>query len=357
MLWHRVLYLAVSLSLVASTVAKGQPLKLGDLAPPLKISEWIKGDRVDLAKGRGKDVYFIEFWATWCPPCIASIPHLTELQRKYRSRGLTVIAVSGPGKGETLRVVKRFVRKRGDSMDYTIAYDGANKTSDKYMGGVGANGIPYAFLIDRSGALVWYGHPDDPVMDEIIDQVIAGKYDASEAILQDKLGPMFDRLNRLHMMRNWSGFTSTAKSILDQDSKNEAALSALVYVYLVETEDPEGLRAFVDLHISAHGDDSESMNALAWTLMGIAELGSRHPDLSLRAATAAYKASNGRDFAVINTYARAVFEIGLVDRALELQEKAVALADGDELRDSLKKTAEFYRKCKALQSTERAVGG
>ena len=172
----------------------------------------------------------------------------------------------------------------------------------------------------------------------------------------DKLAPLFSRLNRFHMMRNWSSFTATAKTILEQDSKNEAAISALVYVYLMETEDSEGLRSFVDSHIADHANDAKSMTALAQQLMTIAEPGSRVPELTLRAAAAAYKAGNGRDFYAADTYARAVFEIGLVDRALELQEQAVTLADGDEVRDSLKKVAEFYRKCKTLQSAERAGG-
>ena len=79
-------------------------------------------------------------------------------------------------------------------------------------------------------------------------------------------------------------------------------------------------------------------------------------NLALRAAAAAYKADSGREFYAADTYARAVFEIGMVDRALELQEQAVALAGEDEVRDSMKKIADFYRKCKALQATKHAGG-
>ena len=57
---------------------------LGDEAKPLQISKWVKGKKVNLAKGKGKKVYVVEFWATWCPPCRTTIPHLTELQKKYK---------------------------------------------------------------------------------------------------------------------------------------------------------------------------------------------------------------------------------------------------------------------------------
>ena len=58
-------------------------LTIGDPAPSLKYSKWIKGNPI---KGfeDGK-VYVLEFWATWCVPCIKAMPHLSELAKKYKS--------------------------------------------------------------------------------------------------------------------------------------------------------------------------------------------------------------------------------------------------------------------------------
>ena len=85
--------LACIASLVA-WVGVAQGLEIGDPAPALNVAEWIKGPPAVLAEGKGKTVYVIEFWATWCGPCRMSIPHLTELQAKYKGKGVVIIGVS-----------------------------------------------------------------------------------------------------------------------------------------------------------------------------------------------------------------------------------------------------------------------
>ena len=57
---------------------------VGDPAPRLQVDRFVKGAPVkDFKQGQ---VYVVEFWATWCRPCKESIPHITELQKKYGSK-------------------------------------------------------------------------------------------------------------------------------------------------------------------------------------------------------------------------------------------------------------------------------
>jgi len=332
-------------------MARGE-LKIGEPAPELSLTDWVRGEPVSLAKGKGTNVFLIEFWATWCPPCIELIPHNTELQSKYERDGLVVLAITGPGRGESLSVVKRFVRQRGDAMAYTVAYDAEGTTHARYMGGVGAAGIPYAFIVDRTGNLVWHGHPGDPLMDEIIHDVIKGKFDVTQAALREQLTPLFSRMQRQAGAGDWDEFKKTAAEILEMDPRNEAALDAVTYAFLPIGNDGAGFRSFVEGYIEKHRQDAEAMHVLALTLQRIETLDLRQPDLALKAASAAYEACKGGNCAMIDTYARAVFEIGLVDRAIELQSNAVAKADGDEQRTLMQRVLDYYKTCKSLQSEQ-----
>lgn len=151
----------------AQVVEATIPTKLGDAAYPLTGLTWVKGDPVAIAPGK---VYVVEFWATWCPPCLKSIPHLTSLQKKYQDR-VIFIGVSNEKPGD----VKPFVENQGDNMDYTVAIDATGEVGKGYMQAFGQGGIPTAFVVDANGKIVWHGHPLAN-LDAVLDQVLAGTY-------------------------------------------------------------------------------------------------------------------------------------------------------------------------------------
>jgi thiol-disulfide isomerase/thioredoxin len=140
---------------------KETKLKVGDPAPALKVDKWIKGDSVN-GFDKGK-VYVVEFWATWCPPCRTSIPHLTELQHKYKD--VVFIGVDGneraasTGTDNRVATIEKFVKEQGDKMDYRVAYDSNGSAVKPFMDAAGQEGIPTAFLINGEGKIAWIGHP------------------------------------------------------------------------------------------------------------------------------------------------------------------------------------------------------
>jgi thiol-disulfide isomerase/thioredoxin len=150
-------------------------LKVGDPAPKLKTGKWVQGEPVkEIAKGKA---YIVEFWATWCPPCRASIPHLNETYNKFKDKGLIVIGQDCWEKDETL--VEPFVKKMGDKMTYRVALD--DKASSKkgqmaktWMEAAGRDGIPSAFLVNTKGVITWIGHPME-LKEEAIEDALAGK--------------------------------------------------------------------------------------------------------------------------------------------------------------------------------------
>ncbi len=91
----------------------------------------------------------LEFWATWCPPCRKSIPHMNEIFAKYKDRGLMVIGVTD----EDDATVRNF--RKSVPMDYHVAIDNGGKLSEQ----MGISGIPHAFLVNKAGEIVWEGHP------------------------------------------------------------------------------------------------------------------------------------------------------------------------------------------------------
>jgi thiol-disulfide isomerase/thioredoxin len=179
-------FVCVSAATSAGDFTQNPTFKIGDPAPALVPSAWIQGAPV--TKYEPGHVYVVEFWATWCPPCIKAIPHLSLLQKKYAD-SLTVVGVNVEGLlGHEPKVdaVDNFMKKWGKEMTYTVAMDDpAKKTiSDAWITASGSLGIPTACIIDQQGKLAWVGYPDliqSYAFDQALDDTIGGKIDLTRA--------------------------------------------------------------------------------------------------------------------------------------------------------------------------------
>src|SRR5262245_3831572 len=92
-------------------------MNIGDAPPPLAVSSFVKGDKIDSFEH--DKTYVVEFWATWCGPCRGSIPHLTELAHKYKDVQFIGVDVWE----HEVDKVQPFVDEMGDKMDYCVALD------------------------------------------------------------------------------------------------------------------------------------------------------------------------------------------------------------------------------------------
>jgi thiol-disulfide isomerase/thioredoxin len=128
---------------------------VGKAAPPIAGVD-VDDRPVSLADYKGK-VVLIDFWATWCPPCVASIPALNRLAQKYHDQGLVILGINVDAMHEDVKdiktalpVVRRFLIKHGVSWTNLLNGQGAGDFATAY----GVEEIPAGFLLDRGGKII-----------------------------------------------------------------------------------------------------------------------------------------------------------------------------------------------------------
>ena len=143
-------------------------LSVGDPAPKLTAVKWLNGTG-PAAFEPGK-VYVLDFWATWCAPCVKGMPHLAELQRKYAADGLVVVPVTAAVEGQTDVDVERFVRTNGPDLALAFAWCTDLTTWRAYFDAAKLEGIPASFVVDKQGNIAFIGHPME--LDDVLPKLL-----------------------------------------------------------------------------------------------------------------------------------------------------------------------------------------
>ncbi|MEQ8770412.1 MAG: redoxin family protein [Phycisphaerales bacterium] len=288
-------------------------LWIGSDAPGLAIAEFVKGESVHAFEE--DRVYVVEFWATWCGPCIRAFPHLSELQKEHAD-DVTFIGVNiweRPGETQAAKItrIKDFVEEQGDRMGYTVAVEADGKMAEHWMKAANQNGIPAAFIVDGAGKVAWMGHPMG--IDEPLESVIEGtnSYEKTAAEIRE------------------SSLMMAAYQKFMQDIASEDAATAKMAYRIADA-------------LAAESDNAGLLNAVAWTIIdedGRRPIPHRDFEAGYRIATLAGEASEWKDPSILDTVALAAFKVGDRNRAIELQEKAIGLlpdgADASEYEDRL----------------------
>jgi thiol-disulfide isomerase/thioredoxin len=303
-------------SITTLSHAQRAKLAVGSSAPGMNVAHWVKGEFVQTEA----EVYVVEFWATWCPPCRKSIPHLTALQEEFGPEGLTIVGISG----EDSEVVEPFVSRMGSKMDYIIGVDNREKTNRAWMQAAGLKGIPAAFIVDRSGIIQFIGHPLSEEFESILAKVMSGRYNKEKQTLAS---PIIASARRNAAGQSWESAKKSYNEAIEIDQMVFAELYIEQFkMLLLKKRDTNAAYAFAMKIIASRGEkDPELLTWLSETIATDPELqpGQRRMPIAVQAAETALKnARQKNDPKYLAALAKIKFHTGDIDDAIDYQRQA-----------------------------------
>ena len=336
-----------------------EPLSIGSDAPALNIEHWVQngnGKFQPVTKFANGKVYVVEFWATWCGPCIQSMPHLAKLQTEFADKGVQVISISD----EDLETVEKFLERpvRGDKKAkeddqdakpktyreltsvYCLTTDPDLSSNTDYMEAAQQQGIPTAFIVGKDSKIEWIGHPME--MDGPLSKVVEGTWDRAAFQAEMKAKQEAERMMQEVQELAQAGKFDQAVGKIDTALKNatEAGQKFQLRMFkmqllLAGSKNDDAAKLSESIFAELAGKP-EMVNGFAWTLFEMADQGGPKADEVLKQAVVACekeveKASKEVKASLWDTTAHILNMQGDKAKALKLEEAAVEIAEGQDL--------------------------
>jgi len=347
-------------------------LTIGSDAPALDVEHWVQngeGKFGKVTKFEKDKVYVVEFWATWCGPCVASMPHIVETQKKYAEKGVQIVSISNEPKETVEEFLDRKVPRSEKEMtfrdltkSYCLTTDPDGSVNESYMEAAGQNGIPCAFIVGKDGKIEWIGHPMQ--MDEPLKSVVEGKWDRkafadefkeqqeAEALqmkVQQQVGLLLRDKKFKEALEKFDELTAPVKS---PEMKLQFAMMKLRLHQIASSEQSEVAKTLKDTLAMASKDPMMS-NQVAWTVWEMTEQGQLKKDKellgeALKVAQAAADKLEGEPKAMtLDTVAHLNYGLGNIADAIKAQKAAIAImGDKDEYKAFLEELEEEANKKK-----------
>ena len=157
----------ISAAIVVAAALGADVLTVGSPAPAFSPEKFLSGTEFR-ALEPGK-VYVVEFWATWCGPCLRAMPHLAKLQAD--NPDIVVVGIAGMERVRDAegreRKVNDFLQSRGGSVGFPIAVDHDGSMAIAWMNAAKKTSIPCSFVVGKDGRIAYVGHPEAGLDDAV----------------------------------------------------------------------------------------------------------------------------------------------------------------------------------------------
>ena len=161
----------------AQNTASDRPLLIGDTAPRLRLDTFISGIPIDnFESGR---IYVVDFWTTYCKPCIELMPHLAKLTKQYKD-DLSVISVNVYQKRQypKSRAVE-IIDSLGKKVNFSVAFESGTEMQNTWLKHNWNAGVPKSFVVEKSGRIAWSGYPTD--LDNVLKLIVNNQWNVDSA--------------------------------------------------------------------------------------------------------------------------------------------------------------------------------
>ncbi|MFM9997083.1 MAG: hypothetical protein ACKVU4_14940 [Phycisphaerales bacterium] len=326
-------------------------LKPGDPAPPLGVSTWLKGEPVP-AFEPGK-TYVIMLAATWTPLFREGIAGLNAVNRRLSDRGVKLVVVSVYENSRT--AAETFAKLRGQGIEFSFGVDDVpappagrpddrewasnhGRTAVSWLRAAGRDTLPAAFIVDARGRLAWFGHPTYPrgETEEAVRLVLGGELTPDKAAeisrwyqeRQQRFEAAEAKLRTSTARRDHKTASEAVGELIEIAEPHErSGLYALrMQILLTHLSDERGAKKLAEDALEGpHKGDPQVLNAVAWTMMDAVGVAKRDYALAQRLAEEADRLAEHKIAPIIGTLARAHFEQGKLDEAIEIQTRAIEL--------------------------------
>lgn len=307
-------------------------LIVGSNAPAISIVEWLKGEPITELKP--DQIYVVEFWATWCGPCKATMPHLAALQNEYGDK-VQFIGVTD----EDAQTVRPFLEEKANGTDktwsevltYRIALDKDGETNAAFMQAAEQAGIPCAFVVGKTGKIEWIGHPAE--MDEPLSQIVAGTWDLTSVAAAAKMERAMEAAKMeaaplIGAALNDKDYPKAIRLIegLMQKFPKSPEFPLIRLQFQIQGNLFDQANENAKTLIETAKDDAEKLSQLAWMMATGTNSKGIDLDLAASAAEKAVQLTEEKNADYIDTFAQVKFRQGLLDDAIALQKKAIEVA-------------------------------